>query len=252
LAKKRRSSKSSGSADVFNIDFSKEVEGGGGGVRVPENDYKLKILKLKKIRASEKDTPGIAVTVKIVEGKFAGKKLTDRLWITPKSLWRLRSLLEALGMEVPKKALKLPAKKIVGKEVGATIIDDDPYNGRIKSKIGDWIDLETLADLDDEDEDEDEDDLDEDGVDEDDEEEEDEDEEDDEDEDEDEDDEDEDDLDEMDRKELKAYIKENELDVKITKKMDEDDIREAISSAGDEDEDDDEDEDEDDLDLDEL
>lgn len=247
MAKKRRSSKSSGSADVFTIDFGKEVEGGGGGVRVPENDYKLKILKLKKIRASEKDTPGIAITVKIVDGKYAGKKLTDRLWITPKSLWRLRSLLEALGMEVPKKAVKLPSKKLVGKEVGATIVDDEPYKGKIKSKIGDWIDLETLADLDSDEDDEDEEFDDDDEVDED---EDSDDEDDDEDEDEDEDEED-DDLEDMDRKELKAYIKENDLDVKVTKKMDEDDIREAISEAND-DEDDDEDEDEDELDLDSL
>lgn len=246
MAKKRRSKGSAGSADVFVIDFSKEVEGGGGGTRVPENDYRLKILKAKKIRASEKDTPGIAVTVKIAEGKFEGKKITDRLWITPKSLWRIRSLLEALGMEVPKKALKIPVKKLIGQEVGATIIDDDPYNGRIRSKIGDWIDLETLADLDDEDEDEDDDELDEDEEDTDDEEDDEE-----EDEDEEDEDEDEDDLSEMDRKELKSYIKENDLDVKVTKKMDEAEIVEAIEEAQNE-EDDDDDEDEDDLDLEEL
>jgi hypothetical protein len=245
LAKKRRS-KSSGSADVFVIDFSKEVDGGGGGTRVPENDYKVKIIKAKKERSKEKDTPGLILSLKITEGKFAGKKMIERLWITPKSLWRVRSLLEALGMEVPKKALKIPAKKLVGKEVGATVIDDDPYNGRIKSKVGDWIDLETLAELDsDEDEDELEDDEDEADIDED---EDSDDEDEDEGEDEDDEDEDEEDLEEMDRKELKAYIKENELDVKVTKKMDEAEIVEAIEEAGNEEEDDDED----DLDLDTL
>lgn len=248
MAKKRRSSKSSGSADVFVVDFSKEVEGGGGGTRVPENDYKVKIIKAKKERSKEKDTPGVILTLKIVEGKFAGKKMIERLWITPKSLWRLRSLLEALGMEVPKKALKIPAKKLVGKEVGATIIDDDPYNGRIKSKVGDWIDLETLSELDsDEDEDELEDDEDEDDIDEDEDSDDDDEDEDEEEDDEDEDEDEDEDLEEMDRKELKAYIKENELDVKVTKKMGEDAIREAIEAAGDED-----DEDEDELDLAEL
>jgi hypothetical protein len=229
VAKKRK-----GSGDTLRIDFSKEVEGGGGGVRIPENDYKGQIIKIKKIRSSEKDTPGLAVTVKVTEGKFKGKKLTDRLWITPKSLWRVRSLLEALGLSVPKKVVNIPIKKIIGKEVGMTVIDDEPYNGRIKSKIGDFVDLETLADLDDEDDedfDEDEDsDLDED-----------EDEDDsDEDEDDDDDEDEDDDLEEMDRKELKAHIKENKLKVKVTKKMDADAIREAIEEADDEDEDDDE------------
>ena len=40
-----------------------------------------------------------------------------------------------------------------------------------------------------------------------------------------------DELDDMDRSELKAYIKEHELDVKVTKKMEDDDIREAIRAA---------------------
>ena len=40
-----------------------------------------------------------------------------------------------------------------------------------------------------------------------------------------------DELDDMDRSELKAYIKEHGLDVKVTKKMEDDDIREAIREA---------------------
>lgn len=233
--------KSKGSSGTLRIDFSKEVEGGGGGVRIPENDYKGQIVKIKKIRSSEKDTPGLAVTVKVTEGKFKGKKLTDRLWITPKSLWRVRSLLEALGLSVPKKVVNIPIKKIIGKEVGMTVIDDEPYNGRIKSKIGDFVDLETLADLDDEDdedfdEDEDDEDEDEDSDDSDD----------DDDDDEDEDEDEDDDLEDMNRKELKEHIKENKLKVKVTKKMDADDIREAIEEAqGDGD-------DEDELDLDDF
>jgi len=64
-----------------------------------------------------------------------------------------------------------------------------------------------------------------------------------EDDDEDEDDsDDEDELDEMDRDELKEYISENELEVKVKKSMSDDDIREAIREAeGDEDDDDDDD-----------
>jgi hypothetical protein len=63
-------------------------------------------------------------------------------------------------------------------------------------------------------------------------------------EDDEEDDEDEVDLSEMDRSELKSFIKENELEVKVTKKMTDDAIREAIEEAmGEEEEEEDEDED---------
>ena len=154
---KKRRSKGSNS-DVVTIDFRKEVDGGGAGVRLPENDYAVKIVKAKFGRSAEKDTPGITVTFKITEGKYKGKKITDSLWITPRSLWRVRSLLESLGVEVPKSILKLPLKPLVGKELGITVTDDEPYQGRIKSRVSDFIDLETLNDEveDEEEEDEDE------------------------------------------------------------------------------------------------
>jgi hypothetical protein len=67
---------------------------------------------------------------------------------------------------------------------------------------------------------------------------------DDEDEDEDED-PDEDDIHDMSRTELKAYIKENDLEVKVKRSMDDDDIRSAINDAmADDDDDDEEDDDE--------
>jgi hypothetical protein len=68
----------------------------------------------------------------------------------------------------------------------------------------------------------------------------------DEDEDEDEEDEDEVDLDSMTRAELKAYIKEEDLDVKILRKDDEDILREKIREAQGEDEDEEEDDDDED------
>ena len=56
-----------------------------------------------------------------------------------------------------------------------------------------------------------------------------------------------DELDNMDRSELKAYIKEHELDVKVTKKMEDDDIREAIRAAEAENDDEGDDEQENEL-----
>lgn len=204
MAKKKRSKKSKGSkADVVRIDFNKEVEGGGGGIRVPENDYAVKLVSAKNIRASEKDTPGILIKCKITDGKHKGKAITDRLWITPKSLWRIRALLEAIGVSVPKSAVNIPLKKLIGKELGITVVDDDPYKGKIKSTIADFIDLETLNEADDdEDEDDDIDDEDDEDVDDDDEDDDDEDDDDEDEDDDDDDDEDEDDDDELDELDL--------------------------------------------------
>jgi hypothetical protein len=76
-----------------------------------------------------------------------------------------------MGVTVPKKKVNVDFKKYVGKELGVTLSDDE-YQGRISSRITDFLDLDTLRgadeddeddeDFDDEDEDTDEEDEDED------------------------------------------------------------------------------------------
>jgi U3 small nucleolar RNA-associated protein MPP10 len=228
------------SADVAVLDFGNMKESEGGGKRYPEGDYVGKILKASRDVSSDKGSPCIKLNIAITyPEKYKGKKLVERLWLSPKSLERVYDLLTTLGMKVPKTEVQLPLKKLKGKEIGFTLVDEE-YENRLRSRLGwDFLDPEDVISGDDDDEDED---LEE-GLD-------------DEDEDEDEEeeeDEDEEDLEGMDRAELKAYIKENDLDVKVKKSMDEDDIREAIGEAEEDDDEDDDDDDElEELDLDEL
>lgn len=184
----RSSRESSSTAGVIPIDFSKD-ESEGGRKRYPEGDYAVKYTKYKTGRSKDKDTPYVRVYFIITEGKYKGQEFSDELYLTDKSLWRIRGFLEAMGVAVPKKKVSVNFKKYIGKTLGVTLSDDE-YNKRIRSRVSDFLDEETLRGAD-EDDDED---FDEDAEDE---EEEDTDEDDDE-EDEDEDDEDEDDMEEMD------------------------------------------------------
>jgi hypothetical protein len=185
----KSSTKSKKAGDII-IPFSKEKEG-KGATKVPEGDYRVRIVKVKP-DTSESGNPMLIWDFEIAKGqKGAGKKVRDYTTLTDKSLWKVRSILEALGLDVPKKKdIKVNAKKLVGQELGVTLYDDEyESNGktRVSSKISDYLDLDTLTGADeddDEDEDEDDEDLDEDDDDESD---------DDEDEDEEDDDEDEDD-----------------------------------------------------------
>jgi len=189
-------------SNVISIDFSKEEESGGGRVRYPEGDYHVKIIKAKATRSSEKDTPGIEVTFKILEGKKKNKQMTDTLWLTPKSLRRVRLLLEAVGVKVPKSAVNLPLKKLSGKTLWVELQDEEREGYDTRSRVafeGFMSEAEYEAAEDEEDEDEDDDDLEDDDDededdDDDDDEDEDDDEDDDDDEDEDEDDDDDDDV----------------------------------------------------------
>lgn len=162
MAKAKKSSKKSvgkKKAGVLKVDMRKE-ESGGGRFRVAEGDYRFKLKKVESGTSENSGNPMLIWYWEGVEGKVEGKILKDYTTLTPKSLWKVRSILEALGMDVPKKVISIPLKKLVGKEVGITLGDDEPYEGKIKSRAMDYIDIETFesSDVDDEDEDEDDDD----------------------------------------------------------------------------------------------
>lgn len=56
---------------------------------------------------------------------------------TEASLWKLRNLMVAAGVTVPKKKVKLTAQmlnRLIGKEIGMSL-EDDEYNGKIRSAI---------------------------------------------------------------------------------------------------------------------
>lgn len=205
-------------AGTIQVDFSKMKE--GGGTRVPEGDY-LAVIKSIKPDTSQNGNRMLVFTFLGKEGKLKGKEILDRATLTDKALFKLRDILEAVGIAVPRRVVNIPIKKLVGKEIGLTIVDDEPYNGRIKSTVADYISPDSIGEEDDEEDDdelEEEDDV--------------------------EADEEEDDLDELDRAELKALIKEEELDVKVMKSMSDDDLREAINEAREEDEEEDDEEEE--------
>lgn len=158
--RRRSSSKSGGSVKID----MREANTGGGRVRLPEGDYKVKIVKAEKGLTRDGDKTQLIVSYEILDGpgKTKGKTLKDYMTITAKSAYRVGQLLDACGIKWSAKIIELPLNKLKGKELGITVHDGDPYKGKIKSEIGDWLDAETIDGIlegeDDEDEDDDEDD----------------------------------------------------------------------------------------------
>ena len=149
---------------IVNVDFE-DTESRGGkkserSAHVPEGDYAVKVTKAELGESSEKETPGVFVTMKITNPKkYKDKILRERLWLTKKSLWKVRQFWEACGIKVPSKKVKLDPKKLVGKELAVTV-EDDEYEGKIRSQVVDSFMLADYTELkkeeDDLDEDEDE------------------------------------------------------------------------------------------------
>lgn len=124
------------SAGTLHIDFGKEEEGGGGNrIHWPEGDYHVQILKASTGRSSEKDTPYLEVHFKVLDGKKKGKTFAEQLYITPKSLTRIRLLLEAIGVKVPKSAVNIPLKKLRGKTLWVELGDEEREGYDTRSRV---------------------------------------------------------------------------------------------------------------------
>lgn len=136
------------------VDFS-GVESGGGRTRIPEGDYKVTVDTVKQSE-SKAGNAMLVWDFKISEGKFAGKKLRDRTTLTPESLWKLKQVLEAMGISVPSKQVALKLSNYIGKDLGVTVVDDE-YEGRISSKVEDYVSVDVIdgSDIEEEEEDDD-------------------------------------------------------------------------------------------------
>jgi len=138
------------------VDFE-GVESGGGRVRVPEGDYKLRLVSVKTGTAKSSGNTMLIWEYEIAEGKYKGKKFKDYTTLNVEARWKLKKVLEAFGIDVPDAKMDLAPvlKKLKGKPVGATVTDEE-YEGKISSKITDYVDLDVLEGSDDEEEDDDE------------------------------------------------------------------------------------------------
>lgn len=137
------------------VDFT-DAEG-GGRIRIPEDDYRLKVKEIGQ-KDSKAGNPMLVWKFVISAGDHKGKELVDRFVLSKEAAWKLKQVVEAMGYTVPSKKVALQYTKYIGKELGATVADGEPYNGKVKSEIMDYISLDVL-DTDEEGIDEDEDEV---------------------------------------------------------------------------------------------
>lgn len=146
------------------VDFRGVESGGGGGARVPEGDYRAKVAEVKVGTSKSSGNTMLEWVYEITEGKHKGKKLSkDYTVLTAEALWRLKNLLEALGIAVEGKNLKdlRPLlKKLLGRELGVTVTDEEyekDGKSRVTSKVSDYLSLDELEGEDDDEDEEDDD-----------------------------------------------------------------------------------------------
>lgn len=97
-------------------------------------DYRGRIKSVEYGESQQNKTPMLTYALQDTRRPSATYRYNCTL--TEKSLWKLRNLLVAAGVNVPKKKLNISsiAEKIVGREIGMTL-DDDEYEGRMRSQV---------------------------------------------------------------------------------------------------------------------
>jgi len=139
------------------LDFTNVKEGGGNfnKKRQPEGDYRAKITKVQDAPAKKDGVMQWLFTIEVGSGTYAYYCKHEE-----NQLWKIRNLLVAAGLNVPKKKVKVDPNKLIGKEIAVTL-EDDEYDGKPQSNIAATFPLNELEDDDvpDEAEDEDEDDT---------------------------------------------------------------------------------------------
>lgn len=218
MATKSRKGRSSSSVnvDLSGVEASRKA--------IPEGTYEVVVNEAIQ-KDSRDGNPMIAFEFEVTEGAHKGAKLYENCSLQPQALFKLKSVLLALGMDIPNKAFDLNLRDLVGLtcevEVGHEV-----YEGKKRARILQYNDPEETQDEEDGDEEEE-------SV--------------------------EDKLSELDLDELKDLAKDLDIsasDIKKAKKAkalidlimdsaDEDDILEALGEDSDEEDEEDEDEDQD-------
>jgi hypothetical protein len=107
--------------------------------RVPEGRYRVVVDDVETDTAAKTGNTVIKVWLRILGGTQDGEVIIDRLTITPKAMFRVVGFMQGIGIPTPKKRLAIDLRSFLHRQVDVDVEDDEPYNGRIKSRIARYI-----------------------------------------------------------------------------------------------------------------
>lgn len=144
MATKSRKGRSSSSVnvDLSGVEASRKA--------IPEGTYEVVVNEVTQ-KNSRDGNPMIAFEFEVTEGANKGAKLYENCSLQPQALFKLKSVLLALGMDIPNKAFDLNLRDLVGLtcevEVGHEV-----YEGKKRARILQYNDPEESQEEDSDDE----------------------------------------------------------------------------------------------------
>ena len=140
-------------ATKMQLDFTNVKDGGSFNKKhQTPGDYRAKITKVVDAKSKKDDSKMWLFTIQVGTGLYP-----FYCKIQENQLWKIRNLFVAAGINVPKKRVAVDPNKVVGKEIGVTL-EDEEYEGKMQSEIGAVFPTSELEDYDPDDSEDDDDD----------------------------------------------------------------------------------------------
>jgi len=105
-----------------------------------EGDYPLKCLEAT-IGKSGNNNDQIEFTFEVSKGEFKGAKAWFYCPLTENSLWKLHALMTAMGMEVPEDEMEIDVSEFTDMEI-VGVFTPDTYNGKRTFKMTDFCSID--------------------------------------------------------------------------------------------------------------
>lgn len=121
---------------AFTFDFTNYRE--TGSAQVPAGTYRARVNDFEETE-SKAGNAMFVVYLEITSGPYAGKQIIDRLPQTEKAMFRSAAFLQALGVKIAKKRIALNPKSLIGRPVDILVEDGEPFNGRVKSEVREYL-----------------------------------------------------------------------------------------------------------------
>src|ERR1700761_3709579 len=141
--------------NVVSVDFTGVK---AGGATVPDGRYKAKITAVEQKEGKESGEPYIQATWEITSNKCNGREvLYDNYSLQPSALWKLKGMLEAMGVEVPDGEQDVDFDELISDETECIIEivgEKSPDGDRTYARVTGCAPLEDGNTVDDEDENE--------------------------------------------------------------------------------------------------
>ena len=121
--------------------------------RMSEGIHRVKVASCED-KTTQAGDDMIMIAFEAVNGPDKGTKVFDNFVLTDKALWKLKQLLQALGVKCDGKIV-LDTDKLIGKQCEAEVFHEE-YNGQLRARVNEYMKIKTTSEDEDEEDTEDE------------------------------------------------------------------------------------------------